>query len=67
MHANAVSTLTTSSTGVFAEGQQTQKVNETCTDLTFNVFSRDDNEMIKLYADGPCQWCKKMILNRGAD
>ena len=46
--ANIVSTFTTSSTGAFGEGQQTQKVNKSCTDLTFNVFSQDDNETIKL-------------------
>ena len=38
----------------FAEGQQTQTVNTTCTELTFNVYSSEDKEMITLYADGPC-------------
>lgn len=48
-----ISTLS-SPNGAFGEGQQTQKVNKTCTDLTFNVISRDDHETIKLHADGPC-------------
>ena len=38
----------------FAEGQQTQTANITCTELTFNVFSSEDKERITLYADGPC-------------
>ena len=53
--ANIVSTLISSSSGAFGEGQQTQKANKTCTDLIFNVFSQDDHETIKLYADGPCK------------
>ena len=36
------------------EGQQLQKVGRNCTNLTFNVFSPLDSEMINLYSDGPC-------------
>ena len=50
---NINSTLTFPSGG-FGEGQQTQKVNRNCTHLTFSVFSPEDSETIKLFADGPC-------------
>lgn len=36
------------------EGQQIQAVKNECTNLTYNVFSKQKNEVIKLYADGPC-------------
>ena len=50
--ANVISFLS-SSYGRFGEGQQTQAVNSNCTNLTYNVFSPQD-EILKLYADGPC-------------
>ena len=52
-----ISSSLASADGRFGEGQQTQKVNGNCTDLTFNVFSPDDSETITLlyYADGPCE------------
>ena len=40
--------------GGFSEGQQTQRVGRSCSNLTFNVFSPHDSEIIYLYADGPC-------------
>ena len=40
--------------GGLDEGQQTQRVTENCTVLTFNVFSTADSETMKLFADGPC-------------
>ena len=43
-----------STDGGFGEGQQTQKVNNNCTDLTFNVFSPRDYEIVTLAVDGPC-------------
>ena len=46
--------LANSTDGDFGGGQQTQKVNTTCTDLVFNIFSPQDSETIMLYADGPC-------------
>ena len=51
--ANIISSLS-SSYGGFGEGQQTQAVNSNCTNLTYNVFSPQDYETVKLYADGPC-------------
>ena len=36
------------------EGQQIQAMKNECTNLTYNVFSKQENEVIKLYADGPC-------------
>ena len=51
--ANVISFLNSSSGG-FGEGQQTQDVGTNCTSLTYNVFSPQDNEIMKLYADGPC-------------
>ena len=40
--------------GGFDEGQQIQAVKNKCTNLTYNVFSKEENETVKLYADGPC-------------
>ena len=52
--ANIITSLSSSSEGGLGEGQQTQTANETCTDLTFNVFSSHDIETLTLYTDGPC-------------
>ena len=30
------------------------KVTKNCTDLTFNVLSTQDSEILNLYTDGPC-------------
>ena len=37
------------------EGVDIQQSKETCTDLTFRVFSPDSVEELVLYADGPCR------------
>ena len=50
--ANIISSLAHG--GDFSEDQQTQSVGRNCTNLTFNVFSQRDNEVINLHADGPC-------------
>ena len=50
--ANIVTSLALSDGG-FGEGQQTQSVGRECTDLTFNVNSQSDNQIINLFADGP--------------
>ena len=52
VEANIISSLAHG--GGFSEDQQTQSVGRNCTDLTFNVHSQRDNEVINLYADGPC-------------
>ena len=49
-----VTTFLSSSEGGIDEGQQTQEVGGDCTDLAFNVFSPFDNEILNLYAKGPC-------------
>ena len=51
--ANIIGSLSNSEGG-FDQGQQTQKVRASCSDLTFNVFSLHDFETIILYPDGPC-------------
>ena len=51
--ANIISSLS-SQDGGFSEGQQTQSVWKNCSNVTFNVFSRHNSEMINLFADGPC-------------
>ena len=51
--ANIISSLS-SQDGGFSEGQQTQSVERTCSNVTFNVFSPHDSETINLFADGPC-------------
>ena len=43
-----------SNEGGFEEGQQIQSTSKSCTNLTFNVFSPLDREIIGLYAEGPC-------------
>ena len=50
---NIISSLS-SQDGGFSEGQLTQSVERTCSNVTFNVFSPHDLETISLYADGPC-------------
>ena len=40
--------------GGFSEGQQTQSVRKNCSNVTFNVFSPHNSEIINLFADGPC-------------
>ena len=51
--ANIISSLS-SQRGGFSEGQQTQSVGKKCNNVTFNVFSRYNFEIINLFADGPC-------------
>ena len=51
--ANIISSLS-SQDGGFSEGQQTQSVGKNCSNVTFNVFSPHNSEMINLFADGPC-------------
>ena len=54
LDADIISSLTLSEGGL-SEGQHSQKVGHNCTDLTFNVFSPHDSEMIVLFTDGPCR------------
>ena len=42
-----------SNEGGFGEGQQIQTTAKLCTNLTFNVFSPFDTEILGLYAEGP--------------
>ena len=51
--ANIISSLSFQDGG-FSEGQQTQSVGRNCSNVTFNVFSPHNLEIIKLFADGPC-------------
>ena len=37
------------------EGQLIQSTTDSCTELSFNVFSPHDNEELIVYADGPCK------------
>ena len=50
----SITTLASFGVGL-GEGQQIQDINSSCTNLTFNVFSPNNFETLKLYADGPCQ------------
>ena len=49
-----INSLSSPSRG-FGVGQQTQSVGKYCTDLTFNVFSPLESEMVHIYPDGPCE------------
>jgi predicted outer membrane repeat protein len=51
--ANVIGSLT-SKYGVFSEGQQTQSVDRSCRNLTFNVFSPHNSETLNLFVNGPC-------------
>ena len=51
--ANIISSLSFQDGG-FSEGQQTQRVGKSCSNVTFNVFSPHNSERINLFADGPC-------------
>ena len=53
VHANIISSLS-SQDGGFSEGQQTQRMEKDCSNLTFNVFSPHAFETVNLFADGPC-------------
>ena len=44
-----------SSLGGLGENQLIQSTDNTCTNLTFNVFSPHPSEQLILYADGPCK------------
>ena len=44
-----------SSTGGLGDGQQSQMVNGTCTNLTYSVTSSKSYETFMIYADGPCR------------
>ena len=48
------SVITNSSVDRLKEGQTSQVVGSQCTELEFNVYSKDDVAQLKLYADGPC-------------
>ena len=49
-----VSSFLSSPHGGLGEGQQTQSVETSCTNLTFNVFSPHEVETLNLYPNGPC-------------
>ena len=53
LDANIISSLS-SQDGGFSEGQQTQSVGRSCSNVVFNVFSRHVSETVNLFADGPC-------------
>ena len=53
VNANITSSLALPDGGL-GEGQHSQSVTGSCTNLTFNVFSPHELETITLYADGPC-------------
>ena len=46
--------ITQSGVGRLKEGQAEQRVGNQCTELEYNVFSRDSYAQVELYADGPC-------------
>ena len=51
LDAQIFSILSSSGGGFIAsEGQQFQSVTENCTDLTFNVLSTQDSEILSLYS-----------------
>ena len=47
--------LPNSNTSGVGEGQVNQNIVDSCTNLTFNVFSPKESEELVLYADGPCK------------
>ena len=53
VHANIVSFLSSLEGGI-GEGQQTQEIENGCTDVVYNVFSPHKSEALNFYADGPC-------------
>ena len=48
------SVVTESGVGRLKEGQTEQSVGNQCTELEYNVFSKDSSAKVELYADGPC-------------
>ena len=54
-----IQTLLNSAESGLAEGQLAKNISTKCTNLTFNVFSPHDSEILALYAsDGPCRNAK---------
>ena len=53
-HATIHSSLNSTESGV-REGQLIQKTSESCTDLTFSVFSPHQTEELILHPEGPCK------------
>ncbi|XP_064389558.1 uncharacterized protein LOC135337558 [Halichondria panicea] len=55
MNATIISSvITTSGVGRLKEGQAEQTVVNQCTELEYNVFSKDNSAQVELYAKGPC-------------
>ena len=48
------SVVSESGVGRLTEGQTKQEVGNQCTELTYNVFSKDSSAQVELYAKGPC-------------
>ena len=48
------SVVSESGVGRLTEGQAKQEVGNQCTELTYNVFSKDSSAQVELYAKGPC-------------
>ena len=40
--------------GVFKNGQTRQTIEKTCTEVEYNVYSRETEVQLDIYADGPC-------------
>ena len=55
------SSLASSASGL-GEGQLIQKITKTCTNLTFTVFSLNEEEELIMYAEGPCKDANKSQL-----
>ena len=59
------SVITKSGVGRLKEGQTEQSISAHCTNLTFNVFSADDEAQLLLFARGPCMnsGISKVLVN----
>ena len=56
VHATIISSLKSVNSGIggLGKGQEYQKIGDHCTELEYNVYSAQNNDVMEVFADGPC-------------
>ena len=57
VHATIISSLKSVNSGIggLGKGQEHRKIGDRCTELEYNVYSAKSNDVMEVFADGPCQ------------
>ena len=57
VHATIISSLKSVNSGIdgLGKGQKRRRISEHCTELDYNVFSAQSDDVLEVYADGPCR------------